>query len=285
MNDTVKTIPDHTAVRVALWRALHLQLDAHPYVITDDVGMRLIAPEDGWQKRGDMHPQGTKGYRASIVGRARFLEDLVLEEISKGVDQYVILGAGLDSFAQRHPEISDKVRIYEIDQPETQSWKKKRLQDIRLDGASHLQFVPVNFETGESWLEKLIHHGFNPAKPAIVASTGVSMYLTLEANLETLKEVAQFAKGSTFAMTYMVPLDMIDPEERAGHKMVFEKAKAAGTPFISFFRPVEMTQLALQAGFTHAIHGSREEIIERYFKRRTDGLLPSKGEEFLVAST
>ncbi|ASD65088.1 class I SAM-dependent methyltransferase [Bdellovibrio bacteriovorus] len=285
MNNAPKTIPDHTAVRVALWRAIHLQLDAYPPVFKDDVGLKLIAPEEGWQKRGDMHPVGTKGYRASIVGRARFLEDLVLEQIQKGVDQYVILGAGLDTFAQRHPEVASKVRIFEIDQPETQAWKKKRLNETRLDTIGHLQFVPVDFEAGESWREKLIQHGFNPNKPAVIASTGVTMYLTLEANIETLKEVTKFAKGSTLAMTYMVPLDLIDPEERPGHQMVYEKAKAAGTPFISFFRPEEMTALALQAGFPNAKHVSRTQIIEKYFKGRTDGLEPSTGEEFLVAST
>lgn len=285
MNSEQKTIPDHTAVRVALWRAIHLQLDAFPSVFNDDIGLKLIAPEEGWQKRGDMHPQGTKGYRASIVGRARFLEDLVLEEIKKGVDQYVILGAGLDSFAQRHPEVANKVRVFEIDQPETQAWKKRRLNETRLDTIGNLQFVPVDFEAGESWREKLIQYGFDANKPAVIASTGVTMYLTLEANKETLREVSKFAKGSTLAMTYMVPLDLIDPEERPGHQMVYEKAKAAGTPFISFFRPEEMTSLALQAGFPHAKHVSREQIIEKYFKGRTDGLEPSKGEEFLVAQT
>src|SRR5262249_16877946 len=96
-SDTM-TVPDSTAVRVALWRAMHVQIDPPRQVFADEVGLQLIAPEDGWRNRPDMHPQGTRGYRASIVGRARFIEDLVLEQLDHGLSQYVILGAGLDTF-------------------------------------------------------------------------------------------------------------------------------------------------------------------------------------------
>ncbi len=89
--------PDPTAVRVALWRALHLLVDPPPHVLVDDLGLRLAAPEDDWRARPDMDPQGTRAFRASIVGRARAIEDLVID-----VEQYVILGAGLDTFAQRN---------------------------------------------------------------------------------------------------------------------------------------------------------------------------------------
>src|ERR1700741_4124410 len=92
------TGPDTTAVRVALWRAMHVQVDAPPHVLDDEVGLRLAGPDKSWRERPDMDAQGTRGYRASIVGRARFIEDLVVEQADRGVDQYVILGAGLDTF-------------------------------------------------------------------------------------------------------------------------------------------------------------------------------------------
>lgn len=98
--------PDSTAARVALWRALHVELDAPPHVLADEIGLQLLAPAPGWQQRGDMDPQFTRPFRASIVARARFIEDLVAEQAARGVRQYVILGAGLDSFVQRRPDMA-----------------------------------------------------------------------------------------------------------------------------------------------------------------------------------
>lgn len=285
MANRPKTIPDHTAVRVALWRAMHAQVDSPPHVMEDEIGLQLAAPDANWRERPDMHPQGTRGYRASIVGRARFIEDLVLEKNEQGVGQYVILGAGLDTFAQRRPELAEKLRVFEIDEPATQEWKRNRLNETGFGIAKNLKLVPVDFEAGESWLEKLKANGFNSSKPAVITSTGVSMYLTLEANKATLREVASLATGSTLAMTFMLPLELIDPAERAQHEMVYERAKAAGTPFLSFFKPAEMLAQAREAGFRKAEHVSREEIIRRYFAGRADGLQPSSGEEYLVAGT
>ena len=118
------TEPDNTAVRTALWRALHMQMDAKPYVMEDKIGLKLIDPPDDWQQRPDM--KFTKRLRASIVARARFIEDLIIEQSKHGISQYVILGAGLDTFAQRRPDIASKLQIYEIDQPDTLTWKQQR---------------------------------------------------------------------------------------------------------------------------------------------------------------
>ncbi|OQW51028.1 MAG: methyltransferase [Proteobacteria bacterium SG_bin7] len=285
MSNVQISVPDHTAVRVALWRAMHVQIDSPPHVLTDEIGLKLIAPDEQWRNRPDMHPLGTRGYRASIVGRARFIEDLVLEKTKSGLDQYVILGAGLDTFVQRRPEVTKKLLVFEVDHPATQEWKKKRLIETGVGVSESLRFVPVNFEVGESWREKLVGFGFDVKKPALIASTGVAMYLTKEANKATFKEVASFAKGSTFAMTFMLAMDLIDPKERAQLEIVAERAKAAGTPFVSFFRPEEVLDLAREAGFREVNHVARAEIIKRYFSGRNDGLLPASGEEFLVAST
>lgn len=278
-------VPDSTAVRVALWRAMHVQIDSPPHVLSDEIGLRLIAPDEGWRNRPDMHPEGTRGYRASIVGRARFLEDLVLEQMSSGIDQYVILGAGLDTFAQRRAAATARLRIFEIDQPATQEWKQRRLVDLGFGVPNNLRLVPVDFEAGEPWREKLIACGFDASKPAVLASTGVSMYLTLDANRAALIEIAKLAPGSTLAMTFLLPLHLIDAEERPQHQMVYERARAAGTPFLSFFSPPEMLALAREAGFRTVKHASRADIIQRYFSGRSDGFQPSSGEEFLIAGT
>src|SRR6478672_7405006 len=113
MDDQQVAEPDNTAVRVALWRALHVQVDAPPHVFVDDVGLKLIAPPEGWQQRPDMSAF-TRPFRASILARARFIEELVAEQSAHGVGQYVILGAGLDTFAQRRSELASRLTVFEV---------------------------------------------------------------------------------------------------------------------------------------------------------------------------
>jgi methyltransferase (TIGR00027 family) len=284
MNMKNKTVPDHTAVRVALWRALHVEIDAAPYVFEDMIGAKLADPDKDWRQRPDMHPQGTKGYRASIVGRARFIEDLLSEKVRGGLDQYVILGAGLDTFAQRRKDLTPKVHVFEIDEPHTQDWKRKRLTELNYGVPDFLKLVPVDFESGESWLEKLSANGFQKNRPAFVASTGVAMYLSREANLETFRKVASLAPGSVFAMTFMLPPELVDESERSQYEMVMQRAAASGTPFMGLYRPEEIINLAQEAGLKNVTHVSRAEIIEKYFKGRSDNLVPASGEEFLVVT-
>src|SRR5579862_619851 len=164
--------PDPTAVRVALWRALHVQVDPPPHVLEDEVGLQLAAPEASWRERPDMDPRGTSPFRASIVARARFIEDLVVEQAGRGVEQYVLLGAGLDTFAQRRPEIASRLRIFEVDQPSPQAWKRQRLIELGYGIPEWLRLVPVDFEAGASWLDRLAPAGFEANRPAVVASTG-----------------------------------------------------------------------------------------------------------------
>src|ERR1017187_1377811 len=121
---------DGTAVRVALWRAMHVQVDPPPHVLEDEIGLQLAAPDDGWRRRPDMDPRATSGYRAAIVARARFIEDLVAEQAGRSVAQYVLLGAGLDPLAQRRPEIASRLRVFEVDQPGPQAWKRQRLTEL-----------------------------------------------------------------------------------------------------------------------------------------------------------
>jgi methyltransferase (TIGR00027 family) len=278
--------PDSTAVRVALWRALHVEADPPPHVLEDMVGLKLAAPDAGWRERPDMNPQFIKAFRASIVARARFIEDLVVEQARQGVGQYVILGAGLDTFAQRRPEIASRLSVFEVDQPGPQAWKRQRLVELGFGVPDWLRLVPVDFEAGDSWLQKLAAAGFDAAKPAVVVSTGVSMYLTKEAVMATLRQVAALAPGSTLAMSFLLPLEMADPEVRPGLERAAQGARASGTPFISFFTPQQMLALAREAGFKDARHISANMLAERYFAGRTDGLSPpNNAEELLVATT
>lgn len=278
-----ETRPDHTAVRVALWRALHVRADPPPHVLDDEIGLRLADPGDDWRTRGDMTMPGVEGIRASIVARARFVEDLVAERADAGAEQYVILGAGLDTFAQRRPELASRLRVFEVDQPGTQAWKRRRLTELGYDLPPWLVFAPVDFETGDSWRERLAGAGFDPAKPTVVASTGVSMYLTDEANTATLRDIATLAPGSVYATTFLLPLDMLDEEQRRIQEFSMRNAAASGTPFLSLYAPDRLRQAALDAGFRTAAHVSPDDLAARYFAGREDDLRPPAAEQFLVA--
>ncbi|MCH8685691.1 class I SAM-dependent methyltransferase [Pedomonas mirosovicensis] len=285
MDDGQDAAPDSTAARVALWRALHVQADAPPHVLEDEIGLRLLAPGEDWRQRGDMDPQFTRPFRASIVARARFIEDLVVEQAGRGLSQYVILGAGLDSFAQRRGEIASCLTVFEVDQPGPQAWKRRRLNELGFGAPDWLRFVPVDFEAGGSWREELVAAGFDASKPAIVVSTGVSMYLSREANAATLRQVASLAPGSMLAVTFLVPLELADPDVRPGLEMAEKGARASGTPFLSFFTPLEILALAQEAGFGQARHISADDLARRYFADRPDGLRPPRNAEELLVAT
>jgi methyltransferase (TIGR00027 family) len=285
MADEQTEAPDGTAVRVALWRAMHILLDPPPHVLQDEIGLQLAAPDDGWRRRPDMDPRATSGYRAAIVARARFIEDLVVEQAGHGVAQYVILGAGLDTFAQRRPEIAARLRVFEVDQPGPQAWKRQRLIELGYGIPDWLRLVPVDFEASESWWQRLSVAGFDPGQPAVVVSTGVTMYLTKDATAATLRQIAGLSPGSTLAITFLLPAELLDDADRSGLQVAEKGARASGTPFISFFTPQEMLALAREAGYKDARHVPGTLLAERYFADRTDGLRPSSGEDLLVATT
>ncbi|HTB51909.1 MAG TPA: class I SAM-dependent methyltransferase [Ferruginibacter sp.] len=285
MGDEQKAIePDNTAVRTALWRALHVQVDARPHILEDEVGLQLIAPNKGWQQRPDIHPEFTKRLRASIVARARFIEDIIIEQSKKGITQYVILGAGLDSFAQRRPDIASQLQIFEIDQPDTQAWKQRRLTELGFGIPEGLHFISVNFEKS-SWWEQLLKAGFDINKPAVVACTGVTLYLTKEAITSTLAPLATLAPGSTLAMSFYLPMELLDEEDKFLQQLGEKGAQEAGTPFISFFATNEILYLANEAGFKKSKTISTKDMEALYFTNRPDHLSPASGEVFLLATT
>jgi methyltransferase (TIGR00027 family) len=285
VSDREITEPDSTAVRVALWRALHVQVDPPPHVFEDEIGLRLAAPDAAWRSRPDMSPF-TRPFRASIVARARFIEDLVEEEAVRGVGQYVILGAGLDTFVQRRAALESRLLVFEVDRPGPQAWKRQRLVDLGFGVPPYLRLVPVDFEGGAAWWERLAAAGFDVGRAAVVASTGVSMYLTRDAIAATLRRIASLAPGSTLVLSFLLPIELADEDVRAAVARAAEGARASGTPFISFFTPPEMLALARDAGFRDVQHVSAADLAQRYFAGRTDGLRPpGNTEELLVART
>jgi methyltransferase (TIGR00027 family) len=263
---------------------MHLLADAPPHVIEDNVGLQLIAPDEGWQKRPDMDPSFTRRLRASIVARARFIEDLIIAEQERGITQYVILGAGLDTFAQRRPDIAARLQVYEIDQPDTQTWKQQRLNESGYGIPEWLHFVSVNFETS-SWWDALLASGFDVNRPAVVVCTGVTLYLTREAITSTLKQLSALAPGSKLAITFYLPLELMDQEDQFLQQIAIKGAREAGTPFISFFSPDEIIALGKETGLKNLETVSTRDLQTVYFSGREDQLAPASGEIFLLATT
>ena len=184
----------------------------------DRVGLQLVRPEDDWRDRPDMDPHATAGFRASIVAQARYIEDVVAERAEHGAFQYVILGAGPDTFAQRRADLAARVRVFEVDQAGTQEWKRRRLGELGYGVPDGLRFVPSDFEVAGRWGKELLAAGFDPARPAVLASTGVSMYLTKEANAATLREIARLAPVTTLAMSFLLPTELLAEEDRRGSR-------------------------------------------------------------------
>jgi methyltransferase (TIGR00027 family) len=278
----VNVAPDSSAVRTALWRAMHVQIDDPPHLIDDEIGLALASPGEGWRDRPDMHPIGTRAYRAAIVARTRFVEDLLVEE---GIAQYILLGAGLDTFVQRHPELANRIVVFEIDQPGPQAWKRQRLEQVGYGVADSLRLIPVDFEADADWWRALLDEGFDTRARALVSSSGVSMYITKSATAATLRRLAGLAPGSIVFMTFMLPFELLDEADRPGLEAAARGAQASGTPWLSFYGPEEMMALARDAGFVNARTVSTADLADRYLSGRTDGLSAAGGEGILVAST
>jgi methyltransferase (TIGR00027 family) len=275
--------PDDTAVRVALWRAGHLFLDDLPHVLEDDVGLRLIAPSVGWLDSPAMNPI-YRPVRASVLARARFVEDTVSEALSEGVMQFVLLGAGLDSTAIRRADLTAQMQVFEVDGPATQLWKRRRLSEVGIDLPRSLHFVPVGFEAEISWTDALIEAGFDRRGTAVVASTGVTQYLTAQATLENMRLAADLPAGSVYVCSFILPVGELNEGDRKLVEFAASAAAERGYPWLSFFTPDEFVALAVEAGFDQIKMVSASELAERYFTGRSDGLRPSGCEYLLVGS-
>ena len=245
----------------------------------------LAGPDEGWRRRPDMDPQATSQFRASIVARARFIEDLVVQQAGQGVGQYVILGAGLDTFAQRRPEIASSLRVFEIDQPGHQAWKRQRLIELGFGIPEWLRFVPVDFEAGDSWREHSPRRfRCGPAGGRILHRRQHVSHAGGERGHAARSRGARH--GIHARDDVPTAVGARGPRGASRTRGAEQGARASGTPFISFFTPTEMLTLAREAGFREVQHVSAASLTERYFAGRTDGLRPpSNFGGLLVATT
>lgn len=260
-----------TAMAAAVIRDAHRVYDARPWILDDPYALVLVGeqwrdiraaqiatyPEPVWRQQ-----------RAGVVVRSRYAEDRLVAGPHR---QYVILGAGLDSFAWRRPDLVGPVRLFEVDHPATQAWKRARIDDLNLPVHDEHIFAPTEFET-ETLHSGLKRAGLDWTQPTFVSWLGVTMYLTAEAIEATLSTVASFEPGSEIVFTYLPKDPFLDEIGRQIRDTFSKLATSAGEPFITELSPTEAEALIERSGLEVAEHPTPNVLRDRYFSDRDDGL-------------
>ena len=263
--------PSATAMGVAMRRAAH-QLVDEPRVFDDPLATRIIG-EGALQRLKDelerqQHPFN-RALRAHVAARSRYAEDRLRDAYVRGVRQYLVLGAGLDTFGWRNPH--PDLEVFEIDHPSTQAWKLARLEAVGVEAPANLAFAPVDFAT-QTLAEGLAAAGFDAARPAFVSWLGVSMYLHEDAAMRTLAELAALPTGSEVVFDFGVPPASLAPAARMAHEALAARVAAMGEPFLSAFDPEALPARLNGLGFSDVEILDAAALNSLYFDGRSDGL-------------
>jgi methyltransferase (TIGR00027 family) len=267
--------PSRTAIVTATMRAAHHLLDGEPKIL-DDPFARSFA---GYSTDDDLvKALNASGYpdflrmRTLFALRNRYAEDELVRVIDDGTSQYIILGAGLDSFAYRRPDLLRTLDVYEVDHPASQAWKRKRVEELGIKIPARLHYVPIDFER-ETLTEGLVGGGVNLKAATFFSWLGVTQYLSSATVSSTLQQIAEVATpGSEIVFQFIVPVTTLANEERALVEALAAHAAAAGEPWLSFFEPEEMETQLSQMGFGKIRQFGPKEATKRYLLGRTDGL-------------
>jgi methyltransferase (TIGR00027 family) len=259
---------------VALRRAAHQLYDAPPLVFDDPIAVSILGATYAEElRRTPTRPDRpfSVGLRAFLVARSRYAEDTLARAVARGVTQYVLLGAGLDTFAHRNPY--PQLRVFEVDHPATQQWKRELLETSALPALANLTYAPVDFER-QSLSEQLHSAGFNSAVPTFFAWLGVVPYLTHEAFRSTLAFIASQPRATGLVLDYSQPRSALPFLEKLAHHSLASRVKLAGEPFQLFFTPTEIAAELVSNGtaFRSLEDIGSAEINARYFANRTDNL-------------
>jgi methyltransferase (TIGR00027 family) len=276
-----------TAALTAMLRAAHQLVDDEPKIVSDQIAVKLV--DDATRKfivarPTELHSPGLSIPRAAVLLRSRYAEDLLAQAVVQGADQYVILGAGLDTFAFRQPAFAWRIQIYEVDRPATQSWKRERLAVAGIAVPDNLHWTPIDFEK-LTLAAALGEAGFDDSRSAFFSWLGVTQYLTLPAIDATLKVVAALPSPSTIVLSFMVPDVDLPSEEAAAARAVAENAAGTGEPWITRMSSHELTSRLTRLGFREVVHLSPEDANSRYFAGRRDGLRAPHVAQLMTAST
>ena len=276
--------PSGTARLTAVARALHRE-EPPPWVLDDYLALGL-AGADGPELRArlmrELTPENLLAFCRWVCVRARLPEDIVEEAVATGVRQYVILGAGLDSFAYRRADLLDRVLVYEVDHPDTQMWKRGRLSELDVQVPASLVFAPVDFER-QTLAGGLEAAGFDFGEPAVFSWIGVTMYLTREAIIATLDTVTGCPAGTRVVLTYNLPKDALQGMGESTERVLTGIVTEMGEPFVSLFLPAEIEELLHDRGFGQIVHFGPDEARAKYFEGRSD--VQFGGAQRLIAAT
>jgi len=271
-----ESVPSFTAQRVAMRRAAH-QLFDDPRVFEDPLAMAILGEEPAAKVKSETG--GSRHIRAFMAARSRYAEDELTAAVAHGATQYVVLGAGLDTYAYRN--VHSRLRVFEVDHPATQAWKRKQLDDAGIPVPSSLTFVPTDFEE-QSLRSALEDSGFQAGEISFFSWLGVTPYLTPEAALATLAFIGSLPTGSGVVFDYAVERSSLDPVEQMAMDALASRVARAGEPFRLFLDPRALNRMLKNAGFHEVEDLGPADIDERYFAGRTDGLRVSVGLAHLV---
>ena len=265
--------PSRTALGAALHRAAHQLVDDPPLVFEDPLAVAIFGADgESFMRRYLARGRpGQRYMRAAMVARSRFVEDELRAQVERGLRQYVLLGAGLDTFAYRNPYESLGLRVFEIDHPATQAWKRQTLSAASISIPPSLTFAPVDFEH-DTLRDGLQRAGFRLDASALFAWLGVVPYLSDEAIAGTLRFIAGLAPGTTVLFDYGEPPDAFSPLERTFFEAAANRVASLGEPWISFFEPVDLVPRLRELGFSDVQDLNATAINQRYFAGRYDGL-------------
>jgi methyltransferase (TIGR00027 family) len=271
-----------TAYRVAIRRAAHQLLD-QPKVLDDPLALRIIGSEAAQELQSNPkeHHAFSRAFRAFMAARSRYAEDELALAVGHGVGQYVVLGAGLDTFAYRNPHPG--LRVFEVDHPATQLWKREQLRATGISVPTTITFVPIDFEK-QTLKAGLEHSGLDLNSAAFFSWLGVTPYLTREACMTTLKFIAGMPTGSGVVFDFAVDPALLNPGQRQALAALSKRVAAAGEPFQLFFDPEKLQDELESLGFHSTEFLQGKQINARYFKDRTDGLLVRGGLGHLMAA-
>lgn len=266
--------PSITAYKVALMRAAHQIID-NPKVFEDPIALKIVGVQGNSEILSEKRKFKTRLHsyiRAGVVARSRFVEDELSAAIKQGIRQYVILGAGLDTFAYRNPHYSNGLKVYEVDYPATQEWKRLQLNAAKILIPENLNFAPVDFKK-QLLAEQLQEAGFRIDEPSFFSWLGVTMYLTRETVMKTLKHISSFTPpGSAIVFDYMVSPSTQNFLRRLVFQLLARRLSRVGEPWVCFFDPNSLITDLKYIGFTQAIDIGPEEINARFFNDRADKL-------------
>ena len=265
--------PSRTALAVAVLRAVHQVADA-PLVFADDLALAILGPSgDAIVQAQTAERAASARLRASVVARSRIAEDtLAAAAASRGVRQYVLLGAGLDTFGCR--AALPEVRVFEVDHSATQAWKHRMLAEAGLTTPPRLAFVSMDFER-QDLRGVLAAAGFRFDQPAVFAMLGVAIYVERTALLATWTMLAAMQPGlAELVFDYAADYSEAPADTRAAYDAVAARAAAAGEPWRTCFQPAGLAEDLRRAGFTGIEDLDADALRTRLFAGRSDGLAP-----------